>query len=165
MPGGSPALTVGQESPTPPCSMHIRRITKSDYDAIVSVMDVWWGGPSALKPEPFFFYELGHHALVAEEDGSMMGFLLGFVTDRDPRMAYVHLVGIDPERRRRGVARALYEEFAQRAREQGATKLKAITTVGNEGSVDFHRALGFSTEQDANYAGNGRARHVFIRTL
>ncbi|MBL8683237.1 MAG: GNAT family N-acetyltransferase [Myxococcales bacterium] len=145
--------------------MLIRGITKADFDAIVSAMDAWWGGPSALKPEPFLFYELGHHALVAEDDGAMTGFLLGFVTDRDPRVAYVHLVGIDPERRRRGVAKALYEEFARRAREQGATRLKAITTVGNEGSVDFHRALGFSVEHDTNYAGNGRARYVFTRAL
>jgi len=145
--------------------MRIRGITKSDYDSIVSVMDAWWGGPSALKPEPFLFYELGHHALVAEDDGEMTGFLLGFVTDREPRCAYVHLIGIDPDRRRRGIARALYEEFARRGRELGATSLKAITTVGNEGSVDFHRALGFSVVQDPNYAGEGRARYVFTRVM
>jgi ribosomal protein S18 acetylase RimI-like enzyme len=145
--------------------MIIRAITKADYDAIVSVMDAWWGGPAALKPEPFLFYELGHHALVAEDDHTMTGFLLGFVTDRDPRVAYVHLVGIDPERRRRGTARALYEAFAARGREQGAVTLKAITTVGNEGSVDFHRALGFNVVQDPDYAGHGRARYVFTRTL
>jgi ribosomal protein S18 acetylase RimI-like enzyme len=145
--------------------MLIRGITKSDYDSIVSVMDEWWGGPAALKPEPFLFYELGHHALVAEDEGAMRGFLLGFVTDREPRCAYVHLIGIDPDCRRRGIGRALYEEFARRGRALGATLLKAITTVGNEGSVDFHRALGFSVVHDPNYAGQGRARYVFTRAM
>jgi L-amino acid N-acyltransferase YncA len=145
--------------------MLIRGITKADFDAIVSVMDAWWGGPSALKPEPFLFYELGHHALVAEDDGEMTGFLLGFVTDHDPRCGYVHLVGINPDCRRRGTARALYEEFARRAQQLGATSLKAITTIGNEGSVEFHRALGFAIVQDPNYAGEARARYVFSRAL
>ena len=145
--------------------MIIRHITKSDFDAIVSVMDAWWGGPAALRPEPFLFYELGHHALVAEESDAMTGFLLGFVTERAPRVAYVHLVGIDPEQRRRGIARALYEEFARRARARGCRTLKAITTIGNEGSVDFHRALGFTVSQDPHYAGPNRARYVFERTL
>jgi ribosomal protein S18 acetylase RimI-like enzyme len=145
--------------------MIIRPITKNDFDAIVSVMDAWWGGPAAIKPEPFLFYELGHHALVAEDRDAMTGFLLGFVSDREPRVAYVHLVGIDPDCRRRGIARALYEEFARRASALGARTVKAITTVGNEGSVDFHRALGFDVTHDANYAGAGRARYVFTRTL
>ena len=61
--------------------MQIRGITKSDFDAMVSVFDRWWGGPSPLRPEPFFFYELGHHGLLAESDGAMTGFLLGFVSD------------------------------------------------------------------------------------
>jgi GNAT superfamily N-acetyltransferase len=148
--------------------MSIRAMTKSDFDATVSVMDAWWGGPSALKPEPIFFYEFGHYALVAETDAIMTGFLLGFVCeslDQTSKIAYVHLVGIDPEHRRKGIARALYEEFAARARAAGASSLKAITTTGNEGSVDFHNALGFKTFLDPDYAGKGRARYVFTREL
>lgn len=149
--------------------MLIREITKADFDAIVSIMDAWWGGPSALKPEPIFFYEFGSYALVAETDGAMSGFLLGFVSDSGDqtksKIAYVHLVGIDPEHRRKGIARALYEEFAARAQVLGAKSLKAITTTGNEGSVDFHHALGFKTFQDPDYAGKGRARYVFTREL
>jgi ribosomal protein S18 acetylase RimI-like enzyme len=145
--------------------MRTRGITKEDFDEIVSVMDQWWGGPSGTRPLPIFFYEFGAHALITEEDGTMVGFLLGFITDRQPRVGYVHLVGIHPHFRRRGVARALYEEFARRAEAEGAVLLKAITTVGNEGSVEFHRALGFRIEEVADYAGPGRARYVFTRTL
>ena len=145
--------------------MRTRGITKDDFDEIVSVMDHWWGGPSGIKPQPIFFYEFGEHALVTEESGTMVGFLLGFVTDRHPRVGYIHLVGIHPQYRRRGVARALYEEFARRAEAQGALQLKAITTVGNEGSVEFHQALGFRVEEVADYAGPGRGRYVFTREI
>ena len=145
--------------------MHTRGITKEDYDQIVTVMDHWWGGPSGTSPLPIFFYEFGTYALIAEEEGTMVGFLMGFVTDRHPRVGYIHLVGIHPQFRRRGVARALYDEFARRAEALGATLLKAITTVGNEGSVEFHRAMGFRTEEVEDYAGPARARYVFLRDL
>jgi hypothetical protein len=44
-------------------------------------------------------------------------------------------------------------------------RLKAITTPGNQGSVEFHKALGYSVELVPDYAGPNRARHVFVREL
>jgi GNAT superfamily N-acetyltransferase len=128
--------------------MQIRGLTKRDFDVIASVLDRWWGGPSRELAHPMFFYELGSEALVAEEDGELIGFLLGFHAEPYPGdgsgepIAYVHLVGIHPEPRRHGVGKRLYE-----------------------GSVDFHRALGFTVVEDPDYAGPGRARIVFTKTL
>lgn len=145
--------------------MQIRGITKADYDHVVSVLDRWWGGPSREQAHPIFFYELGEHALIADEQGEVIGFLLGFVSSGAPRTAYVHLVGIHPDHRRRGVGKRLYEVFSERARSAGAQRLKAITNVGNDGSIAFHRALGFSVAEDAHYAGPNRPRVVFTRDL
>ncbi len=145
--------------------MKTRGITREDFHHVVSVIDQWWGGPTSALAHPSFFYEFGQYALIVEEEGRLAGFLLGFITDANPRVAYVHLVGIDPEFRRRGVGRALYEEFTLRAKAAGATKIKAITTPGNQGSVEFHRALGYSVELVSDYAGPNRARYVFLRDL
>jgi ribosomal protein S18 acetylase RimI-like enzyme len=112
-----------------------------------------------------FFYELGSHALISEIDGEMVGFLLGFVAPTQPPTGYVHLVGIHPDHRRRGVGQQLYEHFIDRCRTAGAGRLKAITNVGNVGSVRFHEALGFEVHEDPNYAGPGRARIVFTQEL
>lgn len=155
--------------------MEIRGITKPDFDHIVSVLDRWWGGPSRESAHPILFYELGQLGVVADDGGEVIGFLLGFLADptgataaADPagpaeRTAYIHLVGIHPDHRRRGVGKRLYEAFLAQAQLRGATRAKAITTVGNEGSLDFHRALGFEVIEDANYAGPGRGRVVFVR--
>jgi ribosomal protein S18 acetylase RimI-like enzyme len=145
--------------------MITRGITKTDYDTIVAVLDRWWGGPSGERAHPVFFYELGEHALIAEEDGVLVGFLLGFISDGSPRTGYVHLVGIHPEHRRRSVGKLLYLQFAERAKAAGAERIKAITAVGNEGSDHFHRALGFTCVEEPSYAGEGRARLVFMRDL
>lgn len=145
--------------------MKIRGITKDDFDYVVSVLDRWWGGPSSVRAHPVFFYELGEHALIAESDGEVVGFLLGFVHSRETPSAYVHLVGIHPEHRRLGVGKQLYEVFIEKARQQGAARLKAITTVGNEGSLRFHEALGFDATEESDYAGRGRSRVVFTKDL
>src|SRR4051794_27374553 len=151
--------------------MHTRRITKSDFDRIVEVIDHWWGGPISAQAHPIFFYELGDRALVVEEEGGLIGFLLGFVAVSSPqagepvKTGYVHLVGIHPDHRRRGVGRLLYEHFTRLCREAGCLRMKAITTLGNEGSLRFHEAVGWRVEEVGDYAGPGRKRIVFTKEL
>jgi GNAT superfamily N-acetyltransferase len=144
--------------------MQTRPLTKSDYDQIVQVLDRWWGGPTSALAHPIFFYELGRLARVVEVDGVLVGFLLGFVC-RDQPVGYVHLVGIHPDFRRRGVAKMLYGAFEEDCQREGCRELKAITTVGNEGSVRFHTALGWSKQELEDYAGPGRLRVVFTKPL
>jgi GNAT superfamily N-acetyltransferase len=146
--------------------MRTRRITKADFDRIVEVIDQWWGGPISTFAHPIFFYELGAHALIAEDpEAGMIGFLLGFVAEEPERTGYVHLVGIHPEFRRRGVGRLLYQTFIEECRSAGCKRMKAITTLGYEGSIKFHVALGWQSSEVADYAGRDRARLVFTREL
>jgi GNAT superfamily N-acetyltransferase len=145
-------------------ALQARPLTKADFDQIVGVIDHWWGGPSTALAHPMFFYELGRIARVVEVDDELVGFLFGFVAP-DGVVGYVHLVGIHPSYRRRGVARVLYSSFEADCRREGCKKLKAITTLGNEGSVRFHQALGWSMAEVENYAGPGRTRIVFTKVL
>jgi ribosomal protein S18 acetylase RimI-like enzyme len=165
-----------QSSPAPSSSspnLVARPITKVDFDKIVQVVDHWWEGPIAALTHPMFFYEFGQFARVVEDtapsaNGRLVGFLLGFVIAGDhetPGVGYVHLVGIDPQYRRKGVARALYTEFTSLCRDAGAKRLKAITTAGNDGSIRFHEALGFTAAEDPDYAGPGRKRVVLTKPL
>ncbi len=142
--------------------MLVRGIEKNDFDFIVSTADRWWGGLAAVPVHPIFFHEFGQYALIAEDEDQVVGFLLGFVVGD---LGYIHLVGIDPEHRRRGIAKRLYEDFEQKCRAQNATLLRAITTVGNSGSVAFHASQGFEIQEIADYAGAGRPRILFEKTL
>jgi GNAT superfamily N-acetyltransferase len=144
--------------------METRPLTKTDYDEIVRVIDRWWGGPTSALAHPIFFYELGRLARVVEHEGTLVGFLFGF-TCPDESVGYVHLIGINPDFRRRGVARLLYTAFEEDCQKAGCQKLKAITTLGNEGSVRFHEALGWAMAEVEDYAGPGRARIVFTKEL
>ena len=163
--------------------MNVRRMVKADFDRVVEVIDHWWGGPIGTFAHPIFFYELGRQALVVERDAEMIGFLLGFLvpggvplgegngeplhreaTD-SPRTGYVHLVGIHPDHRRRGVGRLLYDRFTRESEAAQCVRLKAITTLGNEGSIRFHVALGWHMKEVDDYAGPGRRRIVFTKQL
>ncbi|MGH7284846.1 MAG: GNAT family N-acetyltransferase [Polyangiaceae bacterium] len=149
--------------------MDIRRIKKGDFDQIVTVIDHWWGGPIGTFAHPIFFYELGQHALIASEnvggEEQMIGFLLGFVAHEPNRTGYVHLVGIHPDFRRRGVGRLLYARFTEECQRASCERMKAITTLGNEGSIRFHLAVGWDTQEIEDYAGPGRKRLVFTKNL
>jgi GNAT superfamily N-acetyltransferase len=144
--------------------MVTRPLEKRDYDLIVQVIDRWWGGPTSALAHPIFFYELGTMARIVEDDGVMVGFLLGFIAPAPSgSVGYVHLVGIHPDHRRRGVGRLLYESFETDCRNAGVSRMKAITTLGNEGSQVFHQALGWDMVEIEDYAGPGRPRIVFTK--
>jgi L-amino acid N-acyltransferase YncA len=147
--------------------LNVRRITKADFDGIVEVIDHWWGGPIGTFAHPIFFYELGDQALVVEQGAELIGFLLGFIvaSKNVPRTGYVHLVGIHPDHRRRGVGRLLYDRFTHECRLAECVRMKAITTPGNEGSIRFHVAVGWNVQEVDDYAGPGRRRIVFTKPL
>ena len=143
--------------------MITRPLGKQDYDHIVQIIDRWWGGPTTALAHPIFFYELGALARVVEHDGILVGFLLGFIAPGPPKTGYVHLVGIHPDHRRRGVGRLMYEAFEQDCRKAGVVRMKAITTLGNEGSQLFHQVLGWDMVEIEDYAGPARSRIVFTK--
>jgi ribosomal protein S18 acetylase RimI-like enzyme len=113
---------------------------------------------------PLFVCEFGDTAFVARrEDGVIAGYLLGFVAPTGD--GYVHLVATRDDARGLGLGRSLYEAFTEAARGRGAVALKAITNPENEGSLAFHRSLGFEATLVEDYGGSGRPRVVMRRAL
>jgi len=107
--------------------------------------------------------EFGETCLVARGEEGILGYVIGFVTPTGT--GYVHIVAIRDDARGTGLGRRLWAEFANIARRQGATRLKAITSVGNTRSIAFHRRLGFDVEIVDDYNGPGQAMAVFHRAL
>ncbi|WP_443052585.1 GNAT family N-acetyltransferase [Streptomyces sp. JV176] len=107
--------------------------------------------------------EFGPTCLVARAEDGIRGYLFGFVTPTGT--GYTHLVAVRDDARGTGLGRRLYAAFAEAARGQGAERLKAVTSVGNTGSVAFHRRLGFTVEIVDDYNGPGQPMAVFQRDL
>ena len=154
----------------------LRNAEPEDYPPIVRLVDTWWGGRAMASMLPrLFFTHFRPTTFVAEEDGRLVGFVAGFVSQTDPRQAYVQFVGVDPACRGHDVGRLLYERFFAAARAQGCEEVRCVTSPVNRGIIAFHLALGFEplpgdAAQDGvpstkDYDGPGESRVRFRRRL
>jgi ribosomal protein S18 acetylase RimI-like enzyme len=160
-------------------SLHHRPPREDDHRRVVEAIPIWWemppgAAPTGLLPRLFFQHFANTSILVEDDDGRLAAFLIGFRSASRPQIAYIHFVGVAPDQRRRGVAEDLYERFFAMMREQGCTRVDAITGPINRRSQAFHRALGFTqagdTEVDGvpaylDYDGPGEHRVTFTRSL
>jgi len=113
-----------------------------------------------------FFTHFRDTSFVAERDGELAGFLVGFLSQSEPEAAYVHFVGVSPHERGSGLGRELYERFFAAARSHGRRTVSCVTSPRNEGSLAFHQAIGFAaSEPKAGYDGPGEDRVVLTRSL
>jgi GNAT superfamily N-acetyltransferase len=154
----------------------IRHAEPSDYSLIIASVDDWWGGRHMADMLPkLFFVHFRNTSFVAEHDGKMVGFVVGFQSQTFPEEAYIHFVGVDPNLRKHGLASALYERFFAAVTALGCRTVRCVTAPINKGSIAFHRRQGFHIEGRAetldgisfaeNYDGTGEDRVLFFMTL
>jgi ribosomal protein S18 acetylase RimI-like enzyme len=83
--------------------------------------------------------------LLAEDDGMAIGYLgLDF---RNPKVAEIQSVYVDPAQRRRGVAAALMAEAARMSREHGYDHIHLDVLANNHGALAVYERLGFVVYQ------------------
>lgn len=149
----------------------MRNLREEDHEFIVSVVDEWWGRLVSHNLPKLFFHHFEDTSFAVEEDGEIVAFLIGFVSQSRPDEAYIHFAVVHPEYRGRGMAKALYERFFDEARNRGCERVRCITSPANEESIAFHKRLGFDIEVGdgesdgvpihRNYDGNGKPKVVF----
>jgi len=143
-------------------AVQVRLARPQDYNRIVTVIDEWWGRPVSASPARLFLDHFWSTSRVADDEHGLAGFMVAFVSPSQPDLGYLHFVGVRPDHRRGGLARQLYEQFADDARGQGCTELRAITAAVNIGSIRFHKTLGFMvSEPVTDYNGRGRPMVTF----
>jgi ribosomal protein S18 acetylase RimI-like enzyme len=156
--------------------IRIRHAEPSDYRPVISVVNEWWGGRNMADMLPkLFFVHFRPTSFVAERDGKIVGFVVGFVSQTYSREAYIHFVGIDPEFRKEGLGRALYGQFLETVKVLGCRRVRCVTSPVNRGSVAFHLRMGFSMEPSEktiegipvaeDYDGPGGDRVLFSKAL
>jgi predicted GNAT superfamily acetyltransferase len=154
----------------------VRAIRESDHGKVTSVVNEWWGGRDMAWLLPrLFFKHFGETSFALEEDGEVLAFLNGLVSQSREGEAYIHFVGVRPDRRKEGLGRRLYELFFEEVEKRGCTIVGRITSPINKGSIAFHTALGFSLEESdteidgvpvhRHYDGPDRDRVVFEKML
>jgi predicted GNAT superfamily acetyltransferase len=145
----------------------IRHATPADYGRVIQHVNAWWGGREMAPMLPkLFFVHFEGTSFVAEEEGRLVGFLVGFLSQTNEHEAYIHFVGVAPGKRGEGLGRELYERFFVEALEHGRSVVRCVTSPANESSVSFHEAMGFEVDRVAEaYDGPGEDRVLFVKRL
>jgi ribosomal protein S18 acetylase RimI-like enzyme len=84
-------------------NVKIRNGTPFDHEKVISAMPEWWDGrdlsTAALK---VFFIHFRDTTYIAEIGNKLVGFLIGFMSQSERKVGYIHFVGVHPQFRRGG---------------------------------------------------------------
>ena len=154
----------------------IRNGKPLDHENIVSVMTEWWGGrdlsSSVLK---VFFIHFKNTTFIAEIDNQLVGFLVGFMSQSEESIGYIHFAGVHPRFRKAGIGRLLYEKFYSACRANDRSIVKSCTSPVNKLSINFHLKMGFEIQPGdeivddvpvtIDYFGKGKPMVLFKKIL
>jgi N-acetylglutamate synthase-like GNAT family acetyltransferase len=86
--------------------------------------------------------------VVESSDHIVMGFCaISFTRALTETRAWLDALVVEPNYRRRGVGRTLFELAMRRARARGASQLLVDSTRGSPRAQNFYRAVGFDAEE------------------
>ena len=126
-------------------TVNIRNGKPSDHEKVISVMPEWWGGRDlSASVLNIFFIHFRDTVYIAEINGELAGFLVGFMSPSEKDVGYIHFVGVHPQFRKADIGRRLYEKFFAACRANNRSVVKCCTSPVNRLSIDFHQAMGFA---------------------
>ena len=139
-------------------SFAIRTARESEREAADRIARTAFAEYEAAFPDWIPLLRTGHpmanlaldgELLVADEDGVIVG-TVGYLPpgrSRDdvfqPDWAVLRMMAVHPAHRGRGIARALVDECAHRARRDGAHALALYTSPAMKTAVELYRRVGF----------------------
>ena len=141
----------------------VRDLTLRAYEEYATVMApaAWAGLRAAL--EAALEIEQGAERIVAERDGRVVGSVMLFAPHVDAYTGYapppdapeLRLLAVDASERGRGVARALVDECARRARRAGASELRLHTSRSMRAAVRLYERMGFVRAPEHDFQPDG----------
>jgi ribosomal protein S18 acetylase RimI-like enzyme len=162
-----------------PAGVTFRPPTTADHAPLVARIDDWWGGRRmrARLPHAWFEHFSGTSWIAEDADGRALGFCIAYLSQDQPSIGVIHLVGVDPNLRRRGLGRSLVDQAATGLAARGATSVTAQVWPGDPIAIAFHRGIGFRVDDGPgtsnvygtpgylDFDGEGEDRSIFWRAI
>jgi ribosomal protein S18 acetylase RimI-like enzyme len=85
-----------------------------------------------------------------EEEGEIIGYIVGQIRDRNPRVmdkeGYINDWFVKKKWRSKGVGMTLYNTLLKEFKSQACNRLGLYTNIRNKKTIDFYHKLGFIDE-------------------
>ncbi len=135
----------------------LRPVTFADIEALYSLDQVCFPpGIAYSRGELRRFLGIATaQGVLADRDGTLAGFAVGYLTRR--RTAHVVTLDVGPGERRRGLGKALLEALLERLARAGALEARLEVSTENTGAIAFYEKLAFRVRRPLpGYYGPGR---------
>lgn len=154
----------------------VRNGIPADYEAIISIMPIWWDGRDLTHMVmKLFFYHFRDTIFIAEKGDKIVGFLIGFLSQSAANEGYIHFAGVHPSYRKIGLGRTLFQRFFDECKKHGRNVVRSCTSPINKPSIAFHQRMGYEIELGdseidglpvtTNYHRENDPKVLFKRTL
>ena len=147
------------DKPTKAINYSIRQASQGDLEAVLALNEsvVPHVNSLVLADMQDFLKKAVYFRLVCDEEDHPRAFLIGLAPDTDydspnfrwfcdhyEQFAYIDRIAVAESARRRGIAEALYDDFAGATRDW-AQRMSCEVNLrpANPGSLEFHKRLGF----------------------
>lgn len=123
--------------------MELRWLGAEDVEEVLNAAHLF-DEPSTPEWTNRFFASPHHHLCIAYVDGAPAGFVSGVDMshpDKGTEM-FLYELGVDEAFRRRGIATALIEALADRARDRGCYGMWVLTDEDNESAMAAYQRAG-----------------------
>lgn len=146
--------------------MNIRKLTIADYDKVYALWlsckgmglnnldDSRNGIERFLKRNP-------ETCFVAENSGEVIGVI---IVGNDGRRGYIYHIAVNPEYRRKGIAKALVNSALKALRDLGINKTALVVFERNADGNAFWESIGFTSRDDLVYRNKALTEIIRIDT-
>lgn len=138
-------------------AINIRRMTRSDIDAIVALVNKTSSGKTRVTYKELAAYDPGgplDFSFVAEDKGQIIGFTvarLEYVYIPLVEVCLIHTIGVDPEYQRRRIGARLVSELSTHCRLQDINAIRALVREDDDELRSFIEHLGFHPSSMVNW--------------
>jgi ribosomal protein S18 acetylase RimI-like enzyme len=156
----------------------IRQVREKDFIEIMNLASKC--GPIPIERDSIYHLFTRYFAntcFVAEMDNKIVGYILGFISQLEKNVAYIHNICISPDFRRKKIGSSLYQKFFQNMKKEKCQRVFLIINPVNKLSILYHESLGFNALKEGeeiyiegvraskNYNGPGKHMLVMCKSL
>jgi [ribosomal protein S18]-alanine N-acetyltransferase len=142
----------------------IRRVQPQDIFPVITL--AYDTLPERYNPSIFshFYESFPEGFLVAEQDHSILGFLIGIKTA--PSTARILMLAVNQHSRKKNLGSTLVTQFLQDMRQQHVTKIELEVRTTDQGTIEFYKKQGFVLKDSlAHFYQNGEDAYSMSREL